>query len=111
MKKLIVALFLSVSCVAAAYGRPPAPVMRAPAPHHPPVMRAAPPPHHHRHHRSTGAFVTGAVLGGLVGSVIAPPPPPVVVPVRVWVPGCWVNELDYWGRPVTRFIPGHWEYR
>ncbi|MBI3885412.1 MAG: hypothetical protein HY302_06750 [Opitutae bacterium] len=33
------------------------------------------------------------------------------VTVRVWVPGCWVEERGHHGRIYRSYVPGHYEYR
>lgn len=73
--------------------------------------------HHHHHHHGWGRYgwIGPAAFGTglLIGSAIAPTPVVVApqVPNRVWVPGCYVTEYDAYGRPFSRWIPGHWEYR
>ena len=81
-----------------------------------------------------------AVLGGFIGGVLiaselnnrdhyyAPSAPAVVVndrydygyrddgcwqevAVRVWVPGCWVEERGFYGRNYRRYIGAHYENR
>ena len=115
MKKLIVLLFSAVLCfplIARPNHSSPRPMPR-PAPvhhiHHTRPYQYHPHIHHtrpyqyHPHHRLDVpvAFGIGAVVGGL----IAP------TSVKIWVPGFWITEIDVYGRPFQRYVPGHWEFR
>ena len=96
MKNIIVTILVSIvvctSCLAGPrHIRPPA--------HRPPVHRVCPAPRHH---------VVPVVVGAAVGAAVAAICPP---PTRVWVPGTYVTVMDAFGRPFTRYVPGHWEYR
>jgi hypothetical protein len=33
------------------------------------------------------------------------------VSVNVWVPGCWIEERGYYGRPCRRYVGAHYEVR
>lgn len=103
MKKLIVLLFSAVLCFPL--------IARPNHSSHRPMPRPAPVHHihhtrpyqHHPHHRwdVPVAFGIGAVVGGLI----------VPTSVRIWVPGFWITEIDVYGRPFQRYVPGHFEFR
>jgi hypothetical protein len=96
--------------------------------HH--VGRPPAPHHHHRHHHGGSGFI-GGVVGGIVGGIlydavttpVVSYPAPVVVqqpvvvrqPVyqtqNVWVPGCYVDQVQPNGTVVRVWQPGHYEQR
>lgn len=89
---------------------------RAPPVHHTPPRNHG---HHHGGYVGPITFAAGVLAGNVLSQPIVPPPPPpptvitpiVAIPVKVWVPGYYVAEYDVYGRPYSRWIPGHWEYR
>ncbi len=129
----------ALTCVArpggpGGFGGGPRPGGMRPGPR--PAMHCA--PKHHHHHGN--AFV-GGLVGGIVGSVIGnaittpPPPPPhrevvvthspvvvspapvviqsapVTTSTRVWVEGCYVDQVQPNGAVLRVWQPGHWEQR
>jgi hypothetical protein len=76
--------------------------------------------HYHHHHHGWGGrhgWIAPAAFGTglLIGTALRPAPPTVVVAApavrQIWVPGYYVTEYDAYGRPFSRWIPGHYEYR
>lgn len=90
-----------------------------------PAPRPAPHPKHDAWGKGGRNFWPGFV-GGVIGAAVAPVPPPppppahvVVAPVppplpgrvTVWVPECYVDEVQPNGVVVRRWVPGHYEWR
>ncbi len=135
-KTLIVVAATAVLSVSTCFARPGGP--SRPGGGHRPHGGGRPPAvrhhggHHHRHHggsfwgRGGRNFVPG-FMGGVVGGIIANEvvrPAPVVVstptvitttPVystqRVWVEGCYVDQIQPNGTVVRVWQPGHYEYQ
>jgi len=105
-----------------------------------PMHRPPPPPmYHHHHHYSTwgrgGSHFWPGFVGGVVGGVIADAivapavvahsvvtaptvvstpvyaPQPVYSSQQVWVPGAYVDQVQYNGTVVRVWQPGHYETR
>jgi hypothetical protein len=105
-----------------------------------PMHRPPPPPRfHHHHHYSTwgrgGSHFWPGFVGGVVGGVIADAivdptvvassvvttptvvttpvyaPQPVYSTQQVWVPGAYVDQVQYNGTVVRVWQPGHYEAR
>ena len=105
-----------------------------------PMHRPPPPPmyHHHHHYSSWGrggshfwpGFVGGVVGGVIADAIISPTvvassivtaptvvttpvyaPQPVYSTQQVWVPGAYVDQVQYNGTVVRVWQPGHYETR
>ena len=105
-------------------GRSPAPRQMQPRPSPAPRHSAPQHPKHDAWGKSGRNFWPGFV-GGIIGAAVAPTPPPpspaaVIAPpapppppgrVRVWVSGCYVDEVQPNGVVVRRWVPGHYEWK
>lgn len=106
-------------------GRIQSPRQMQPGPSPAPRHGAPPRPKHDAWGKGGRNFWPGFV-GGVIGAAVAPVPPAPPVPavvvtppapppppgrVRVWVSGCYVDEVQPNGLVVRRWVPGHYEWR
>lgn len=92
----------------------------------PAPRRSSPPRPKHDTWGKGGRNFWPGFVGGVIGAAVAPVPPAPPVPavvvtppapppppgrVRVWISGCYVDEVQPNGAVVRRWVPGHYEWR
>ena len=123
MKRLVmIACALAACCTVAR----PGPFRLAPPPRH---FHHLPPPHHHHCHAyvsplaglAVGTFIGAAIASTANRTVVVQQPtviqqpvitaPVVQLPVQVWVPGHYEDQLQTNGTTIRIWVPGHYEVR